>query len=84
MLDKEEFKKASELFGLGFKSAGPMEERFKPLVDCYKDLTGWNETNPNAIMHHAIELYGPPCENCGKPYRTSQASFCAACGHKRI
>lgn len=82
MLDEEEFKKAAELYKLAFRP-GSMDERFKPLRDYYKDVTGWDESNPNAIMHHEIALYGPPCENCGKPYRTPKASFCAACGHKR-
>jgi hypothetical protein len=62
---------------------GSMDERFKEAMDHYNKLTGANETNQNAIMHHRIELYGPDCERCGKPYRSPKASFCAACGHKR-
>ncbi len=47
------------------------------------NLTGEMDTNPNSIIHHRIALYGPPCENCSKHYRTAGASFCAACGHKK-
>jgi len=85
MLDDEEFAKVLELYNQGFKDAiKPRTERFKLLLDYYNSLTGFNETEPNAIMHHQISQYGPECENCGKPYRTPLASFCAACGNKRI
>jgi hypothetical protein len=87
MLDEDEFEKARELYSLGFKNL--KSDRFKPLLDYYNDLAGFGETNKygktdyNVIMHHQIAQYGPPCENCGKPYRTPSASFCAACGNKR-
>lgn len=87
MLDEEEFAVASKLYSNGIKSGIDEDKRsirFKPLLDYYNQVTGWDETEPNAIMHHRIEQYGPACEKCGKPYRTKQASFCAACGHKRL
>lgn len=86
MLDEEEYKIASKLYRNGFetgKCSMTRKKRFKDLLDYYKDLTGFEETNPNAIMHHRIELYGSACENCSKPYRTPKASFCAACGNKK-
>lgn len=86
MLDELEFEIASHLYGEGFKNIAPkltIESRFKPLLDYYKIITGMEETEPNAIMHHRIAQYGPPCENCGKPYRTPKASLCVACGYKR-
>lgn len=86
MLDEEEYAIASKLYSESIryvKFGTDREARFKPLLDYYKGLTGIDETEPNAIMHHRIAEYGPPCENCGKPYRTPSASFCAACGHKR-
>ena len=46
----------------------------------YLELTGYPETNPDAIWHHRISMYGPACKACGKPLRTAEASFCAACG----
>jgi hypothetical protein len=82
MLDDDEFLKAKELYKLRFNN--PNSDRSRALLNYYLDLTGWEETEPNAIMHHQISLYGPPCESCGKPYRTPLASFCAACGNKRI
>lgn len=86
MLNDEEEKIAGTLFSKCFADtsvSGGFEVRFKPLLDYYNNLSGWKETHPNAVMHHMIGLYGPPCEKCGKPYRTNKASFCAACGNKR-
>ncbi len=45
----------------------------------YEDLTGFRETNVNALFHHRLSLYGPPCGKCGKPLRTPQARYCAMC-----
>ena len=85
MLNEEEYLIAGELYGQGTRAKeGTREQRFKPLLDYYFQITGERETEPNAVMHHQIEQYGPPCEHCGKPYRTPRASFCAACGNKRI
>jgi hypothetical protein len=85
MLDKEEHAIASKLYAKGFRVlTNDRQERFKELLDFYNDLTGFGEDEPNAIMHHAIEMYGPDCDNCGKPYRTPEAKLCAACGNKRI
>ncbi len=84
MLDDDEFAKAKELYSLGFKNI--KADRFKPLIDYYNNLTGSNiaDDEYNTVLHHQISQYGPECENCGKPYRTPLASFCAACGNKRI
>ncbi|MCD1117981.1 hypothetical protein [Chryseobacterium turcicum] len=87
MLDSEEGKIASKLLAEGFQESKRLKkhvpENFKKLLDYYNGLTGFEETNPNAIMHHFINLYGPDCENCGKPYRTETATFCPKCGNKR-
>jgi len=88
MLDSEEGKIASQLFAEGFQEArkqmkAPISENFRKLLDYYKDLTSYEETNPNAIMHHFIDIYGPDCENCGKLYRTETATFCPNCGNRR-
>ncbi len=93
MLDEEEYKTVSELYRQGFsftkefrqKYNLPLEncsidERFRPVREKYKEMTGFTETNHNAIMHHRISIYGEPCESCRKPLRTPQANFCAACG----
>jgi hypothetical protein len=57
-----------------------LRARLASIVGEYHQVTGFPETNANAIMHHRISLYGPPCTVCGKPLRTPRASFCAACG----
>ena len=86
MLNEKEYLNAHKLYGLAFKgldSGKSREERFKPLLDYYNELTNFGETEPNAIMHHRIIDFGSPCEKCGKPYRTSKASYCASCGNKK-
>ena len=93
MLDEDEFQTIADLYHDGFRATKefrekyglPLEncsidERFRPLREKYLEITGYDETNQNAIMHHRISIYGAPCENCGKPLRTPQAAFCAACG----
>jgi hypothetical protein len=83
MLNEQEFQKAQLLYSEGMKTKTTNREvRFKKLLDYYFEITGFQETEPNAIMHHRIDQYGLPCESCGKPYRTPKATFCAACGHK--
>lgn len=96
MLDEEEFAVIDALWKDAFmttkefreKHGPPLEddpiiERFRPMREAYKQMTGMDESNENTIMHHRISIYGPPCERCGKPLRTPQASFCAACGAVR-
>ncbi len=57
-----------------------MEQRFAPFLREYERITGLHETNQNAVYHHRLSLYGPPCSSCGKPLRSPRARFCAACG----
>jgi hypothetical protein len=93
MLDEKEFAVVSRLYSEGMRavkvfreehgiplSEAPIEERFRPLRDAYRQMTGMDESNHSAIIHHRISIYGPDCERCGKPLRTPRASFCAACG----
>jgi len=49
-------------------------------LERYFKITGFRETNINALWHHRLSLYGPPCSSCGKLLRTPRAKFCAACG----
>ncbi len=88
MLDREEAARASELYGNVFrfrrKSGATREQALQAVVDYYREVTGYKgEMIANAVMHHFIHLYGPPCESCGKPYRTPKARICAFCGGKR-
>ncbi|MEO1628004.1 MAG: hypothetical protein AAFV25_22835 [Bacteroidota bacterium] len=57
-----------------------VQERFRYFIDMYRLVTGFAETNANAIWHHVIDEYGPDCPRCHKPLRTRQARYCAACG----
>jgi hypothetical protein len=84
MLDEEEFECVSQLYSEGMRAKGlALSERFQPVLKEYERLTGFAETNPNAVMHHQLSQYGPPCTACGKPLRTAQAWHCAACGVPR-
>ena len=83
MLNEDEYLIAHKLYGKGFQNRKSGIERklcFKEILDYYKEVTGFEETEPNAIMHHRIELYGADCPNCKKPLRTKQARYCAECG----
>jgi hypothetical protein len=92
MLDEQEYDEIASLFHAGMRSVKdyrnetgaplksvPLSEHFAPLLARYKAMTGYTETNPNAVMHHRLSLYGPPCTNCGKPLRTPMAKFCGSC-----
>jgi len=82
MLDDEEFGRAMALRGTGI---GDLRERqFGPVLREYERITGFHETNINALYHHVVSLYGPPCSKCGKPLRTPRARFCAACGFRPV
>jgi len=75
MLDDEDCKEIAPLL------SGITDEQSKQLaLDFYFELTNFRETNINAIWHHMTSLYGPPCQECGKPLRTPKAKWCAACG----
>jgi hypothetical protein len=92
MLDDQEFSEITPLFRAGLQSVKdhraatgmplksvPLTERFAPMLDRYEAMTGYRETNPNAVWHHRLSLYGPPCKRCDKPLRTPRAKFCGSC-----
>lgn len=94
MLDEEEYVSVAQLYGDGMRATkefrerwgiplqgASIEERMRPVSKRYEELTGLCEGNPNAIMHHRLSLYGPPCKRCGKPLRTPSAKRCGACMH---
>jgi hypothetical protein len=82
MLDEDEYKLVISKHGA--KMAGSMAEKIErfhgPVLREYERITGFHETNPIAVYHHRLSLYGPPCLNCKKPLRSPRAKFCAACG----
>jgi len=92
MLDEEEFAAIQPLYDEAIRGTKayreqhgaaledvPKAEIFGPVLDCYEKLTGLRETNPNAVWHHRLSLYGPPCKRCGKPLRTPEARMCGSC-----
>jgi hypothetical protein len=66
------------------KTGASLEEAVKgapwEALAVYREITGYAETNINALWHHRIELYGPPCHACSKPLRTPVAKRCVECG----
>jgi len=81
MLDEDEWALVETEWKNGFNTyKGSIDERFRPMRDLFKEITAFHETNQLAIMHHRVSLYGDLCGQCGKPLRTPQAAFCAACG----
>jgi hypothetical protein len=67
----------------GCSLAEALEKGLGDALAAYERLTGFKETNPNALWHHRRSLYGPACQACGKPLRTPQARSCAMCGAPR-
>ncbi len=59
----------------------PRADLMRPVLETYRELTGVNAGDPDHVLKHRLALIGPPCTACGRPLRTPQASFCAACGH---
>ena len=59
------------------------QHALKPASEKYLELTGFKESNVNAIYHHRLSAYGPECSNCGHLFRTVKAKFCANCGNTR-
>ena len=49
-------------------------------LERYFELTGYREMRMDALWHHRLRRFGPPCRACGKPLRTPRAKFCAECG----
>ena len=76
MLDEAEFER---LVARGSRSLSGLDSALAE----YERITGFRETNRNAIWHHRLSLYGPPCHSCGKPLRTPIAARCVACGALR-
>lgn len=74
MLDNEEFKRVASFYAKG--PEGDIQTRlFGAVVQGYERITGFRESNPNAIYHHCIALYGPACRYCGRPLRARALDF---------
>jgi hypothetical protein len=70
MLDSVEF---SQVLSKQDLAKHNLKERFANFLAEYEKITGFKETNPNAVYHHELSLYGSPCKRCGKPMRTPRA-----------
>jgi hypothetical protein len=79
MLDDQEFVEFASLYRAGFQSLKERRATMAVMLVRYEAITGYRETNPRAIMHHRLSLYGPPCTHCGKPLRTPRAKLCGSC-----
>jgi hypothetical protein len=71
MLDEAEFSLVTSKCVCGVHGESVLAE--------FERITAYKETNPAAIWHHRMALYGPPCKSCGKPLRTPQAKLCGSC-----
>lgn len=75
----EQIKRYRETHGVSLSEA--KEDGYgKDALERYFQITGFRETNVNALWHHQLSQFGPPCGVCGKPLRTPRAKLCAACG----
>jgi hypothetical protein len=92
MLDEEEYAEIAGLYTGAIQGLKRFREHsgadlkhpavgefFRPVRERYEQLTGLRETNENAILHHRLSLFGPPCKHCGKPLRTPKAKLCGNC-----
>src|SRR6267154_23775 len=80
MLDDKEVMYVLEPMRLNEQRTRDIESAKIFVLQRYCEITCFEETNANAIWHHQLSKYGPPCRNCGKPLRTPRAKLCAACG----
>jgi hypothetical protein len=81
-LDLESFHRIHEEFAGdsgGLHRRLEFEREWGAALREYERITGFHETNPMALYHHQVGMYGPPCEFCGKPLRTPDAKMCGAC-----
>lgn len=92
MLDEDEWQLIEPLLSLHVHSIKEIRQQHhcdlktarqmagQPACDLYFEMTGFRETNIEAIWHHRLSLYGPECPRCGQLLRTSKAKMCAHCG----
>jgi len=77
-----EIRKYREKHGVSIAEARAKAYGQKALSEYFR-MTGYRETNPDALWRHRLIMYGPKCGACGKLLRTSQAKHCVECGAPR-
>ena len=75
----QEIKRHRETYGTTIEQARATGF-VRAALDCYFQLTGYRETNPDNLWRYKASDYGPACEACGKPLRTTSAKLCVECG----
>jgi hypothetical protein len=96
MLDEDEYAEVAALYRAAMKATKEFreqrnipqkealsEERFEPVRKRYEQITGMKGCHENAILHHRLSRFGPPCHACGKPLRTASAKLCGSCMQPR-
>jgi hypothetical protein len=58
MLDDDEYR---QVMSFRPTTKGNLQTRFGSMLAEYERNTGFHETNPNAVFHHRLSDYGPPC-----------------------
>ena len=79
-MDIDDIKRTRIGAGMGLREA--IDARAHRSCQRYFEITGVKETNPNALWHHRLSVYGPECQTCGHLFRTPHATFCANCGSR--
>jgi hypothetical protein len=54
------------------------------ILEQFNRISGFNETNYLAVLHHRRALFGPQCSSCGFLLRTPKAKYCANCGRPSV
>lgn len=57
------------------------EPRGQRALALYERLTGCRLDHPGELFAVRRSYYGALCPECGKPFRTPRARFCAECGY---
>src|SRR5579864_4312383 len=78
MLEDDEYNRVTS-FRPSVERGQSLQQRFAGMLAEYERITGFRETNPNAVFHRRLSNYGPPCRFCAKPLRTPKARLCGHC-----
>ncbi len=79
----QQVKRYREAHGASIEEARCATNFGHEALGLYHEITGYKETNADALWHHQLNQFGPPCASCGKPLRTPHAKLCAECGAPR-